>query len=561
MDDPQSPPASDYHDSDDEQSGATPYTLTVPLLVALTTASGGNCPRDDAPQDFPTALWEPGEGIAIDLTTNDRFRRVLDALASLCVSRPRKQVFAIGVQITKTSLTLTITDNQPVKDVTIKYLEGVWKILKGLSDLYAGQRISKSKYHPSGVPWSKYVGLSPNMPRSVAAAEITLELGKTVYDFTRAKNLKRWAKRWDPPEGNGLLHFSRKFRAQKGSGSALSGKDAQFEMMFTKLNIAIGHLRCGKQADWSQLLGYMNDATDVADELLADKYWCEILAMDITCEFPTPIPTNLSEIVVNLLVAESSVDPEPAPGIDNRPEQSTPSPVPDATPKPKPPPYPLRRHIEKLTSHHRYFRALLAFTHSPRLRLAFTLAESVKTVSLPTLTPTGVIALPTSATSWTKVLHDLCAEHQFQVQEERAKPIIDYLESHHHHASVPHQVHSECALVAQYDLERTSSVGYAPPFAYIGVSKLSCKPCHLWLSAYNACPGAPRFYTRGSHGKWYFPWSPPTIAGWNPGLEPRMESACLGYLGVRGVLRSASDSTVASGGDEMGGRRDRAEGA
>lgn len=289
MDDPQSPPASDFHHSEQEKSEATPYTLTVPLLVALTTASGGNCPRDDERRDFPSALWQPGEGISIDLTTNDRFRRVLDALASLCVSRPRKQVFAIGVQITKTALTLTITDNQPVKDATTKYLEDVWKILKGLSDLYAGQRNSKSKYHPSGVPWSKYTGLSPNMPRSVAAAEITLELAKTVYDFTSAKNLKRWAKRWDPPEGDGLLDFSRKFRAKKGSGSTLNGRDAQFEMMFTKLNIAVRHLRCGKQADWSQVLGYMNDATDIADELLADKYWCEVLAMDITCEFPTTL--------------------------------------------------------------------------------------------------------------------------------------------------------------------------------------------------------------------------------------------------------------------------------
>lgn len=288
------PPATDSHDSDDEQFEATPSTLTVPLLVALTTASGGNYPREHNRRDFPAANWQPGEGISIDLKTNDRFRRVLDALASLCVSRPRKQVFAIGVQITKTTLTLTITDNQPVKAATTKYLEDVWKILKQLSNLYAGQRHSKSKYHSSGVPWSKYVGMSPDMPRPVAAAEIMLELVKTVYDFTSPKYLKRWAKRWDPPEGNGLLHFSRVFRAKKGSESDLDGKEAKFEMMFVKLNIAIEQLRCGKQADWSQVLGYMNDATAVADELLADPAWCEILAMDITCEFPTPIPIRLS---------------------------------------------------------------------------------------------------------------------------------------------------------------------------------------------------------------------------------------------------------------------------
>lgn len=95
------------------------------------------------------------------------------------------------------------------------------------------------------------------------------------------------------------------------------------------------------------------------------------------------------------MIAESCVDPEPAPVIDGQQPQWTPAPVTNTTPKPKSPQYPLRRHIEKLTSHHRYFRALITLGHSPRLRLAITLAESVKTVSLPTITPIGVIAVPT----------------------------------------------------------------------------------------------------------------------------------------------------------------------
>lgn len=292
MDDPQLPPAPDYHDSDNEQPEATTYPPTVPLLLAFITASGGTYPDDNGGRDFPTALWQPAEGISFNLTTNDRFRRVLDGLASLCGSKPRKQVFTIGVQITKTALTLTITDNQPVTDVTTKYLEDIWKMLKGLSDVYAGQRTSRSKNHPSGVLWSKYVGLSPEMLRSVAAAEITIELANTVYDFTRAKNLKRLAKRWDPPKGNGLLDFARKFRAKKGRRPALNGKDAQFDRLCTKLKIAVRYLRCGKQADWTQVLGFMNDATDAADELLEDKYWFDILAMDIICAFHTSVPIH-----------------------------------------------------------------------------------------------------------------------------------------------------------------------------------------------------------------------------------------------------------------------------
>lgn len=227
--------------------------------------------------------------------------------------------------------------------------------------------------------------------------------------------------------------------------------------------------------------------------------------------------------------------------------QSTESSVPDAAPQTKPEPFPLRRHIEKLTSNHRYFRALIAFAHSPRLRSAFTRKRFVERVSLDDITPDGEIELPTTAKSWANLLDDLCDGYQFAIQSEKAQPIIQYLTDHHHTDAVPHKVHSECALVAHYDHQRTSKTNYTPAFAYLGVSKLSCKPCHLWLSAYNERPGVPKFYTRGSHGSWYFPWSPPTIAGWNPRLETAMEKACLGYLGVRGVLRSNSDSTVASG--------------
>lgn len=217
----------------------------------------------------------------------------------------------------------------------------------------------------------------------------------------------------------------------------------------------------------------------------------------------------------------------------------------DAISKPKPP-YPLRRHIEKLTSHHRYFRALIEFAKSPRFRLAFTLKFSIEIVSLPQITPAGLIDLPTSDPSWVQLLEKLCHEHGFRVELERVQPILDYLGHHHHDTTVPHQVHSECAIVAHYDRLRSTTRHYTPAFSYIGVSKLSCKPCHLWLSAYNARPDMPKFYTRGSHGRWHFPWSAPTVAGWNPDLETTMGLACVGYLVIRGALRSACDSTIAS---------------
>jgi hypothetical protein len=66
-------------------------------------------------------------------------------------------------------------------------------------------------------------------------------------------------------------------------------------------------------------------------------------------------------------------------------------------------------------------------------------------------------------------------------------------------------VHCECALISY--LHRNPSL---PAFSYIGVSKLSCKPCHLWLSAYNEHANM-LYRTKGSHDKWYMGWRRPLL--------------------------------------------------
>ena len=49
-----------------------------------------------------------------------------------------------------------------------------------------------------------------------------------------------------------------------------------------------------------------------------------------------------------------------------------------------------------------------------------------------------------------------------------------------------------------------------PIFSYLGVSKLSCSACKLWIEAYNQQERV-KYYTRGSHGKWYWPWGLPQL--------------------------------------------------
>lgn len=49
-----------------------------------------------------------------------------------------------------------------------------------------------------------------------------------------------------------------------------------------------------------------------------------------------------------------------------------------------------------------------------------------------------------------------------------------------------------------------------PPYSYIRVSKLSCAACQMWIEGCNG-QGGRQFFTRGSHGKWYWLWCIPQL--------------------------------------------------
>ena len=88
--------------------------------------------------------------------------------------------------------------------------------------------------------------------------------------------------------------------------------------------------------------------------------------------------------------------------------------------------------------------------------------------------------------------------------------------------------------------------GGVPAFSYIGVSKLCCAPCHLWIQSYNDLPG-PKFYTRGKHGKWYRGWLMPELHK-NQLSIPLVEQMSLAYLRYcrsRLRLKNLSDGSTA----------------
>jgi len=124
--------------------------------------------------------------------------------------------------------------------------------------------------------------------------------------------------------------------------------------------------------------------------------------------------------------------------------------------------------------------------------------------------------------------------------------------------------HCECTLIQYIATKHGDSWDNVPAFNYIGVSKLSCGACRVWLEAFNSV-GRKKFYTSGSHGKWYWPWAMPkaeeslgeAIAGESSGeVVPRgslgeimagnISRLYIQRLKATGRYRSGSDSTDAS---------------
>jgi len=85
------------------------------------------------------------------------------------------------------------------------------------------------------------------------------------------------------------------------------------------------------------------------------------------------------------------------------------------------------------------------------------------------------------------------------------------------------------------------------PFSYIGVSKLNCYPCSLWIKGFNSLE-TQKFYTKGCHGKWYWPWVMPRIESDQVGefMAERISEKYIQTLRREQRLRTSSDTTVDS---------------
>jgi hypothetical protein len=164
------------------------------------------------------------------------------------------------------------------------------------------------------------------------------------------------------------------------------------------------------------------------------------------------------------------------------------------------PPIRLRRAIEKLIALPRNINSLLCFAFSPRKRKIFR-NTILQIIPVDHQTPLAG-NWPSDAQEWQEFQQRIYNRHNLE-DARRPDEKTDFERLLKGGKQI---VHCECAVISF--LHRQPSL---PAFGYIGVSKLSCKACFLWLSAYNRHANSAQYRIRGAIDKWYMGWQKPVL--------------------------------------------------
>jgi len=157
-------------------------------LVALMHVATGTGPHHTLPRN-QIELAKVQGGILDDDEGNQRTFPILDALASISVSKPIGQVVAIGLQWKQEAckVCLTIAENGKVEKSLTGYIAHVWDLLRALSIRYSVQRTITS------IPAQRvqqHRRISPIIPEGVGR-DLRIALFRHIYTYTREKNRQR----------------------------------------------------------------------------------------------------------------------------------------------------------------------------------------------------------------------------------------------------------------------------------------------------------------------------------------------------------------------------------
>jgi hypothetical protein len=171
----------------------------------------------------------------------------------------------------------------------------------------------------------------------------------------------------------------------------------------------------------------------------------------------------------------------------------------------------LWRYFSKVTLIHGAIAELESAARSTRLYRLFRKKLIVEIVDYPRIR----VTLPTSKDAWTALINTASnsAHAPKRIGPQVVHKTAAALATRFSNKSVSCEIHCECKILQHFTT--TTTTFKIKPINYIGVSKLSCVGCAAVFASYNKLQDSRthRFYTRGAHSKWYFPWVLPKVGG------------------------------------------------
>ncbi|EGC49493.1 conserved hypothetical protein [Histoplasma capsulatum var. duboisii H88] len=396
----------------------------------------------------------------------DRLSKVLDALASLLVSRPTKEVIAVGLQAGSSSnlcYTLTLASNESVTRTTVGHCRRIMKHLKQLG--------------------LEFYTLRKNTCHQTALKDMEGERADS-SDMDETKFPESLRLMVDSFKAD-LHKFSMpKFQQRLNKKCGLTTRGAAFHSYVTE----IPERDCPivrRLKDINRILSWVTN-------ILQEHRW--------------EIPENKRDIFLEGMDRISDIVREVFETSNWKVKLAN---VASA------PPFPLEGFLRKISSIPNAIETLIKCAYSPRLYRRFLFEQELEVKSL--RNQPRNIKLPPS-NQWMEISKQVLAnsatdrslqEEENEENEENGKEAN--LPGHSLSLKLSGMdvirapVHCECVLALKFLGENRT----VRSVQYIGVSKLSCIGCWAFLKALR--DNGIAFYTKGSHSKAYFPWKFPDL--------------------------------------------------
>ena len=393
---------------------------------------------------------------------------VLDALAALCVSAPKSEVIAIGFSYQKPKAELIIAaNNGPPTASTFNHLRFIWESLRDIS-----VRKLPGKQSLDVDPRVD----SPQFDMTLSYGDITFhKLFIQVYKHSFKLARKRHSKYWPI-----LQKFHLKFEMVHSGQAVVEWEYEELFEKFDNLTAALSVMQRNLHA--LQNKAWVADTKEI-DQFIQGWFYIyrlgrEVLEHRLACE-TWALAVEASDNFHGYSTRGQ---------LTNDVESNTPC--------------RLRRALEKLCTFHFHLGTLLRFAFSARMRYMF--SESTLTLTPVKLySPAYKQSWPSTEKDWRMLLRDIYENQEIDVVVSTENKAKEQRMLRNALAQGRQGKHCECLLIADF-LSRDSS----KLLAYIGLSNLSCKACLLWMEVVGEVTKR-KFFTKGSHDKWYPGWSRP----------------------------------------------------